>query len=356
MTAVPHLRALATALPPHRVEQREVVARAHDLFPDNPTQVERLLPVFENAGVETRYSCVPLEWYRHGASWPERNELYIENALSLLQEAAEDALEKAGWDAGEVDALVTLSTTGIAVPTLDALLLDRIPFRREVQRLPIFGFGCAGGVLGLSRAAQVARDGGTRKVLLLIVELNALTFRASDLSARNIVASAIFGDGAAAVALDGDPEAPGPAITAWGEYTWPRSDGLMGWTLEDDGFGLVLATEIPFFLRDELGPVTDRFLASQGRERGELQDIICHPGSSKVLSALEDCFGLQRGGMAPAREVLRDYGNMSGATVLFILREHIRRGLGTPALMSAVGPGFSAAFLMLEAGNGLPAV
>lgn len=355
MTRAPHLCALATALPPHRIEQREVAARAYDLFPDNPTQVERLLPVFENAGVGVRYSCVPLEWYQRKTRWKDRNALYIENALNLLQEAAEGALAKAGWEASEVDALVTLSTTGIAVPTLDALLLDRMPFRREVQRLPIFGYGCAGGVLGLSRAAQIAQGERTRKVLMLIVELNALTFRASDLSARNVVATAIFGDGAAAIALDGDPEAPGPVVSAWGEHTWPHSAELMGWSLEDDGFGLILATEIPAFLRAELGPVTDRFLASRETSRAELQDILCHPGSAKVLSALEDGFGLQEGGMTAARSVLRDYGNMSGVTVLFILREHLRRGLGTPALMSAVGPGFTAAFLLLEAGNGAAA-
>jgi alkylresorcinol/alkylpyrone synthase len=352
MTTAPHLCALATALPPYRIAQRDVIAHAHALFPGKRTQVERLLPVFENAGVSTRYSCVPLEWYQHPASWRERNSLYIENALDLLEQSAEAALEKAGWKASEVDALVTLSTTGIAVPTLDARLLDRLPFRREVQRLPIFGFGCAGGVLGLSRAAQTAAGAAPRKVLMLIVELNALTFRASDLSARNVVASAIFGDGAAAIALDGDPAAPGPVIAAWGEYTWPDSAALLGWSLEDDGLGLILSTDIPVFLRDELGPVADDFLATHGSRRSALQDIVCHPGSSKVLSALEAIFGLQEGGMGAARRVLRDYGNMSGATVLFILREQLRRGLAFPALMSAVGPGFTSAFLLLEAGNG----
>lgn len=356
MTEAPHLSALATALPPYRIEQQEVIARAYDLFPGNEIQVERLLPVFENAGVETRYSCVPLDWYQRPSSWAERNALYIENAVSLLAQAAESALGKAGWEPDQVDALVVLSTTGIAVPSLDALLIEQLRFRRDIQRLPIFGFGCAGGVLGLARAAQIAQSETTGKVLFLIAELNALTFRAADLSARNIVASAIFGDGAAALAIDGDRHAPGPCLSCWGEYTWPQTSALMGWSLENDGFGLILSTDIPAFLGRELAPVAEGFLESKGIDRSDLQDVICHPGSSKVLSALEACFELQEGGMVPARSVLRDYGNMSGATVLFILREHIERGLGTPALMSAVGPGFTAAFLVLSQGNGTPAI
>ncbi len=356
MNPAPHLSALATALPPHRIEQRDVIARAYDIFPGNRTQVERLLPVFENAGVATRYSCVPLEWYQRATSWSERNALYIENALTLLEDAARQVLDKAGWEAKDVDALVTLSTTGIAVPTLDARLIERLALRRDVLRLPIFGFGCAGGVLGLARAAQIAQGKATQKVLFLIVELNALTFRATDLSARNVVASAIFGDGAAALAIDGAPSAPGPCLTAWGEHTWPDSAELMGWSLQDDGFGLILSTDLPFFLRRELPAVTDRFLRSQGLQRSALRDLICHPGSSKVISAIEACFGVSEGGMQLARQVLRDHGNMSGATILFILREHFARGLRAPALMSAVGPGFSAAFLVLGAGNGDPRI
>ncbi len=226
MTA-PRLLALATAVPPHALRQSEVRRQASALFLDAEPALERLLPVFDHSGIETRYSCVPLDWYRRPAGWKERNRLYVENALALLEEAARRCLGQAGLAAAAVDALVVVSTTGIATPSLDAHLVNRLGLRPEVQRLPIFGLGCAGGVLGLARAAALARAAPASRVLFLVVELCMLCFRKDDLSKSNIVATALFGDGAAGaiLACAGDGPRLGPA----GEHTWPQSLDIMGW-------------------------------------------------------------------------------------------------------------------------------
>ncbi|HSE79574.1 MAG TPA: 3-oxoacyl-[acyl-carrier-protein] synthase III C-terminal domain-containing protein [Alphaproteobacteria bacterium] len=350
MHYMPRLAALATAVPPFRLRQADIARRAHRVFEGHSSAIERLMPVFDNAGIGGRYSCVPLDWYERDHDWPERSALYIENAVALLERAARDCLARAACPIEAVDAIVTVSTTGIATPSLDALLLERLAFRRDVERLPIFGLGCAGGVLGLSRAAALARaDPGTH-VLLLVVELCALTFRRADRSKSNIVAAALFGDGAAA-ALIGPAAgiaADRPAIVATGEHTWPGSLDVMGWRVEEDGLGVLFSRDIPALVRDEFRGALDRFLAENGRRLEDIDRFVCHPGGAKVIAAIESALDLPQGTLNAAREVLHDYGNMSAATVMFVLE----RAMHHPArryLMSALGPGFTVGFALLEA-------
>ena len=202
MTQVPRLLGLSTTVPPYRLRQADVIAQAHGLFAGGPPEdLERLLPVYLNAGIETRYSCVPLEWYTRPHGWAEKNRLYLENAVALLETATLDCLARAGLGVGDVDMVVSVSTSGIATPSLDALLAERLDMRRDVQRLPVFGLGCAGGVLGLARAAAMAQASLGATVLFLVVELCALTFRRGDRSKSNIIATALFGDGAAAAVV-----------------------------------------------------------------------------------------------------------------------------------------------------------
>lgn len=344
----PRLVALATALPRHALRQDEVRERARLVFSEAGLDIERLLPVFDNAGIETRYSCVPLDWYRRRVGWRERNALYQEHALDLITEAAEQCLADAGIAPRALDAVVTVSTTGIATPSLDARLMERLSLRRDLQRLPIFGLGCAGGVLGLARAAALARAQPGARVLLLVVELCALTFRAGDGSKSNVVASALFGDGAAAVLLGNEPGDPGPRLAACGEHTWEDSLDVMGWRVEDDGLGVLFSRDIPQLVRSDFGAALDDFLARHGLARGDVGTPVCHPGGAKVIAALEEVFGLPPGGMPEARAVLRGYGNMSAATVLFVLREIMAGRRPGPWLLSALGPGFTAAFALLR--------
>jgi alkylresorcinol/alkylpyrone synthase len=358
------LTGLATAAPVHELRQPEVVRRVRALFGDRRLDIERLLPAFGNAGIETRRSCVPIEWYLSPRSWKERTGLFIDNAVDLLAEAAQKCLAEAGLPCEAIDGLVTVSTTGIATPSLEARLLERLPFRRDVARLPIFGLGCAGGVLGLSRAAMLAQGleqaRGSGRVLCLVVELCGLTFRANDPSKSNVIAAALFGDGAAAVLLDAGAAKTaagrrsgqgGTRLTlgAQGEYTWPQSLDVMGWEVENDGLGVVFSRDIPTLIRERMGAASERFLARHGLTHADIDGYVCHPGGAKVVGALEEVFGLPDGGLPEARAVLRDYGNMSAVTVLFVLERLRRAGMRGRYLMTALGPGFTAGFQILEA-------
>ena len=345
----PKLLGLATAVPPHVLGQKDVAQRSRILFNGRSAEIERLLPVYENAGIETRYSCVPIEWYMTPSGWKESNRLYVENAEMLLVNAAEKALKRAGCAAEEIDLIVTVSTSGISTPSLDARLINRLSFRRDVQRLPIFGLGCAGGVLGLSRAAALARANPDARVLFLVVELCGLTFRPRDLSKSNIIATALFGDGDAAVVLGCRAGRNRPVIQSWGEHTWPGSLDVMGWHIEDDGFGVLFSRDIPALIRNRLREVTDTFLERAGCAREDLVGFICHPGGAKVIDALEESLDLDKGDLDDARAVLRHFGNMSASTVFFVLERVLGKGIRGRHLMSALGPGFTAAFLLLDA-------
>lgn len=341
----PRLAAVATAVPQFALHQADVIARTRRIFDRRNSDIERLMPVFANAGVDTRYSCVPIEWYDQEHNWAERNKLYVLHAVSLLERAARECLARAGRAAEEVDAIVTVSTTGIATPSLDAVLMQRLAFRRNIARLPVFGLGCAGGVLGLARAAALARAEPKSCVLLLVVELCALTFRRVDQSKSNIIAAALFGDGAAAALVDG--ESGGLAIAASGEYTWPDSLDVMGWHVENDGLGVLFSRDIPTLVRTQFRPALDEFIAAHGLNLADIDAFVCHPGGVKVISALEEAFALAPGAFAAARAVLREYGNMSAVTVMFVL-ERMLGEIKSRALLTALGPGFTAAFLTLE--------
>ena len=343
------LISLTTAVPPFVLRQEAVRAEAQILFRERGDRIARMLPIYDNAGVETRYSCMPLDWYRSTGGWKNRNALFIKHAVELLRRAAQDCLARAQIPAERVDTIVAVSTSGIAAPSLDARVMAALPFRRDVQRLPIFGLGCAGGVLGLARAAAMARAAPGSMVLLLVVELCGLTFRDTDVGKSNIVATALFGDGAAAALVTCDRDTPGPELVGWGEHTWPDTLDVMGWRVEEDGFGVLFSRAIPAIVRERYGAAVDDFLARQGLGRKDLDGTLCHPGGAKVLDALEAVFDLAPGAMTDARAVLRDYGNMSAVTVLFVVERALARGLHGRHLVSSLGPGFTAGFLLLEA-------
>lgn len=338
------LHAVATAVPAHRIDQRVAEETARALF--GPL-LERLGPIHANAGIDTRWSCVPPDWYRRPHDWRERSVLFVEHAQTLAEDAIRRCLDKAGISLNQVDGIVAVSTTGVCTPSLDALLMERMGFRPDVVRLPVFGLGCAGGVLGLARAAALAEALPGRRVLLVVVELCGLTFRPQERSPANMVATALFGDGAAAALLS--TEVDGPAVTASGEHTWPRSLDVMGWRVEADGFGVVFSRDIPPLIERHFRPALDQWLARNRLRLTEVDGFCCHPGGAKVVTALEQALDLPAETLALEREVLRHYGNMSAATVLFVLERALARPLPRRTLLTALGPGFTAGFLMLEA-------
>jgi alkylresorcinol/alkylpyrone synthase len=341
------LLSVATAVPPYSLNQDDVATKFRLLAGPRSSEVLRMLPMFANTGIERRYSCVPMSWYEeesHG--WDERNAIYLQSSLDLLEAATRDALEHAGRSAGEIGAIVVVSTTGIATPSLDAMLMERMHLARDVVRLPIFGLGCAGGALGLSRAATMAAAMPGRLVLFLVVELCALSFRRDDFTKSNIVATALFGDGAAAALLETSGD--GPAVGRSGEYTWPDSLGVMGWDVTGEGLRAIFSRDIPALVSTELHDVAVSFLERDGLRLRDVDRFLCHPGGAKVLDALEDAFELERGELTEARTVLRDYGNMSAATVMFVLARAFNDPTWRRALVSALGPGFTAGFVLLE--------
>jgi len=347
------IAAVATAVPEFVLRQADVVAHAAGIFAPDVPDFDRFTPVYANAGVATRYSCVPIEWYRQPHSFTERNDLYIEHAVRLLEQVANRLLGRAGLAADDIDALVVVSTTGMATPSLDALLIERIALRRDVGRLPVFGLGCAGGVSGLARAAQMALSRPGARVMLLVVELCGLTFQANDTSKSNIISTALFGDGAAgALVTCGGPHdgTGGPALLDWAEHTWPNSLDVMGWSFGGDGLGVQLSRDVPAFVRNRLPAPAAAFLESNDMTVADVGHHVCHPGGAKVLDALEEVFALAPGGLVTARAVMRDFGNMSAATALFVLDRTLAEGAAGRLLMSALGPGFTASFALLDAG------
>jgi alkylresorcinol/alkylpyrone synthase len=344
MSTQPRLLALATAVPPYVLRQSDVRAEAGRFF-GGERDTARLLPVFSSSGIDTRYSCVPIDWYREPHGWTERNAIYLESAVALLEQVSRDCLEEAGLEPADIDAIVVVSTTGIATPSLDALLIERMGLRPDVQRLPVFGLGCAGGVLGLARAAALARAAPDSRVLFLVVELCALCFRKDDCSKSNVVATALFGDGAAGAIVSCCGE--GPAIGPAGEYTWPGSLEIMGWDVAEDGLKAIFSRDIPSHIRRHLRQVAADFLARNSLSFEDIGAFVCHPGGAKVVVALEEAFGLPEATMVEARRILRDYGNMSAPTVLFVLDAMLRKHAGRRMMLAAMGPGFSAGFLVL---------
>ncbi len=346
---MPSIAALATASPDYVIPQALARDYAARIFADRPGLFQRMAGVFDNAGIDTRRSCVPPDWYLEPHGWPDRNGLYVRHALDLLQTAARQCLDNAGVAAAAIDAVVAVSSTGVATPSLDARLMERLPFRRDVMRLPVFGLGCAGGVLGLARAAALAQAMPGARILLLVVELCGLAFRRRDVRKNNIVATALFGDGAAAVLLEADTTGGGgPVLRAWGEHTWPDSLDVMGWSVEDDGLGVIFSRDIPTIVRTDMRAAADAFLARHTLTAADLDGMICHPGGTKVLAAIEDSFNLGDGALAAERAVLRRFGNMSAPTVLFVLAEKMAAGARGRHLMTALGPGFSVGFLLLD--------
>ena len=341
------LVSLATSVPPHTFLQKDVLAAAWDVFGSRFPDFERFASIFTNTGIVKRHGVKPFEWYLEPRGWPERTAAFLEGAEALFVEVAGKALANAGLAACDIDTVVTVCSTGIATPSLDARVARRMGFRSDVSRVPVFGLGCAGGASGLSIASRLAQARPGTNVLLVAVELCSLALRHDELTKANIVAVSLFGDGAAAIILRaGDGGAT--RIEHTGEHLWPDTLDVMGWSVDPQGFGVILRRTIPEFVTENLRPALAQIL---GRMRLTLDDIdqfICHPGGAKVIQALETCLALDQGTLEHERQVIADYGNMSSPTVLFILERARANGLPARSLMTALGPGFTASCVSLR--------
>ncbi|MEO7366072.1 MAG: type III polyketide synthase [Sphingomicrobium sp.] len=342
------LLSLATAVPPHVIDQAEAKAVGRRAFRGRPALFDRLSSVFDNAGIARRHLVAPIEWYADPHGWADRNAIYLDAAENLFVEAASAAIAKAGLDPEQIDGVVTVSTTGIATPSLEARVAPRLGLRSDVRRVPVFGLGCAGGVNGLALAARLAVADPGSHWLFVTVETCSISIRLDSDDPAAIVATALFGDGAAAaVVTTGTPSFA--RITASAEKLWPDSLRIMGWDIEDPGLAVVFDRAIPPFIEAQLADAVDEMLGQMGVERSAIDRLCCHPGGVKVIDAIESALALPQGELNLEREVLHDYGNMSAPTVLFVLDRLLQRGLPERVLMTAFGPGFTCAGLLLEA-------
>ena len=343
-----HILSLATATAPYRLDQQAVAQTAREMFQGRFDQIERMMPVFETAGIRERQSVRSLDWFHRPQGWTERTAAYLEGAGNLFVDAASKALAAAGLKASKIDAVVTVSSTGIATPSLEARAHAAMGFAPGVVRVPVFGLGCAGGVSGLALAARLARGRPGSKVLMVTVETCTLSFRLDQLTKANMVATALFGDGAAAAVLS--TEGKGRAVIAGsGEYLWPETLDIMGWNVDPQGLGVVFARAIPPFAREHMATALAAILAGQNLTLTDIDRFICHPGGMKVIEALEDALPIAPGALKQERAVLADHGNMSAPTALFVLERALSEGpLPARALLTALGPGFTASALTLE--------
>ncbi len=354
----PQLVALATAVPPHVVRQDDVCGLAAQLFSSAIAADPRLVQVFAHTQIEQRSTCMPLEWYASPHSFAERNDLYLQHALALACDATQRVLERARLAPTDVDHVVFVSSTGLATPSMDARLANRLRFRSDVRRTPIWGLGCAGGAAGLARARDLALADPHARVLLVALELCSLTFQHGDLSKRNLVATSLFADGAAAALVVGaEVDRAGSnghrplELRASQSTLWNDTEDVMGWTVDGDGLHVVFSRDIPTIVRENVRPSLISFLERQELTLESLHHLVAHPGGTKVLIAYGESLGLPPEAFRHAREVLRVHGNMSSPSCLFVLERVLDAGeigAGQNALVAALGPGFAAEYVLMR--------
>lgn len=348
---MPRIIAAAHALPPHRYPQQTVRDTVRQVFSGKIAELERLLAAFDNSRIEFRQFMMPLEWYLTSHSQLERTHIYQHQGLQLCEEAAQNCLDRAGLPPDQIDHIIFVSSTGLATPTLDAQLINRLGMKPNTSRLPIWGLGCAAGAVGLSRAFEHCRAYPTHRVLLVALECCSLTFMAGDVTKKNLISTSLFADGAAAVLISGAlTTSDAPTISATRSYLFPDSYRVMGWDFQDDGMQLVLSPKLPLIVRQGLPKLIGDFLTDHHLSRNDLTHFITHPGGARVIDAYRDALDLTEENLQHTGEVLKQHGNMSSASVLMVLERWLEEGgMKTPGygLLSAFGPGFSAELLLL---------
>jgi alkylresorcinol/alkylpyrone synthase len=346
------ISAVGTAVPPYRVDQGSVRDFSRSLFHEAFPDIDRLIPIFDNALIRERYFSAPPDWYSHDHNFAEKNEVYVEMAIELGKTAILDCLSKLGLEPQVIDHILFVSTTGLATPSVDARLVNNLALRKDIRRTPVWGLGCAGGVSGLARAFEFTRAFPDKRALVLALELCSLTFLRNDLSKSNLVATSLFGDGAAAVLVSGEGTGDGgPAIIGSRSTIWYDSLDVMGWELNQHGLKVLFSRDIPTIVSEWVLPSLLEFLEENGITLKDLTHLIAHPGGTKVLEAYRQTLGLTNGQLDRARDVLTRFGNMSSPTVLFVLKEFIEAravGEGEYGLVTALGPGFSSEMLLIR--------
>jgi alkylresorcinol/alkylpyrone synthase len=341
---------VATALPAHTMSREEVKSYMRAVFPLDERRLRALYGVVDNSRIEKRHSIFPLDYFIEPRPLKQITAEYQEHAIGLGRQAVCSALSAAGLHAADIDLFITVSCTGVMIPSLDAYLMNDLGFRPGARRLPITELGCAAGAAALGHAWQFLRGFPEGRVLVLAVELPTLTFQRNDLSQANLISCALFGDGAAAAVVTGEKTA-GPRMMGAGSFLFPQSLDAMGFDLRETGFHIILAREVPDLIRSRIRQLVGDFLEQHGRRKEEIEAWVLHPGGQKLLAYVEQELELAPEQTQPSWDVLREYGNLSSASVLFVLErwlsQHAVRA-GAPGLLMGFGPGFSAEMVLLE--------
>jgi alkylresorcinol/alkylpyrone synthase len=340
----------ATALPAHLLPQESVKRSLCELLPMPEHRKAAVHALFDHALVDSRHSVLPLPQLRERRSLGETMAIYRQHAVSLGREVSERCLREADVPARAIDLVISVSCTGVMIPSLDAHLANALGFRPDVKRLPITELGCVAGAAALGRAHDFLRAYPEGHVLVVAVELPTLSFQRDDTSTPQLVSTALFGDGAAAALLAG--RARGPVSILENEsHLFPDTLDDLGFELRDDGFHVLLAKELPERLRGGLARVVEGLLGRAGVLRHDLETFLIHPGGRRILAAIEQALGLERRHLQPSWDVLREHGNVSSAAVLFVLDRWLRRHrppAGTPGLLAAFGPGLTTELSVLR--------
>lgn len=357
---IPKIASVGTYTPPYSLAQSNIEQLIKELFQNKISRLERLLKVFENGEIETRNFCVPPSWYREDHTFEERNELYIQLATAYSVEVIQRCLTNRSFlqkdvSTEAIDAILFVSSTGIATPSIEARVMNILSFSDQTVRLPIWGLGCAGGAVGISRAYDYCKAYPDAKVLVVCVELCSLTFQKDDYTKSNLVGTSLFADGAACALVCGDDVAVEqdivtPFILGCGSKWMPRSEAVMGWNVKNSGLSVVFSKSIPVIISSWLGPFIQQFLNDYTISPEQIVNFVAHPGGKKVLAAYEEALRLTPSHTAISRDILKRHGNMSSPTVLYVLEQFMlkKNNAGTIGLLVALGPGFSGEAVLLE--------
>lgn len=346
------IASVGRALPPHFYDQDTLLAALRRRWAGQIFNLDRMERLHRNVLVGGRHLALPIEEYDGLTTWGKANDAWIRVAQEIGGTAVMDALDKAGLKTDDVDAIFSVSVTGIATPSIEARLINRLGLPTRIKRIPIFGLGCVAGAAGIARAADYVRAFPDQVAVLLSVELCSLTLQSEDLSIPNLIASGLFGDGAAAVVVVGAERAePGPQIVATRSIFYPGSERVMGWDISENGFRIVLSADVPNVVRDYVRQDVDDFLAEHGLTRNDIASWVCHPGGPKVLEAMQETLELPDGALDVTWNSLRTVGNLSSTSVLLVLADTLaehRPPAGSYGMLMAMGPGFCSELVLLR--------
>ncbi len=312
--------------------------------------IRKVKKIFENAAVDKRYSIMdPIEVFT-ATSFEQKNEIYVREVINLGEKVLRKALIKAKWNPNEVDYIITVSCTGIMIPSLDAYLINKLSMKQDIVRLPVTEMGCAAGISGIIYARNFLKANPGKRAAVIAVESPTATFQLNDFSMANIVSAAIFGDGAACVLLSSEPEAKGATILDDEMYHFYDNEHMMGFKLTNSGLQMVLDIEVPETIASHFPEIIHPFLAKNNLSIEAMDHLIFHPGGKKIIQTVESLFAGMGKNIDATKEILRLYGNMSSATVLYVLEKVMENqpNRGEKGLMLSFGPGFSAQKILLE--------